>query len=89
MLLQCQPVDYLWEQLHPNVKGHCRPAKYMINATYAHGVVMFLGDLSLAILPVVLVANLHLSRHTKASVAILLALGSMYVSFPRSTFTGL
>lgn len=58
----------------------------MVGATYAHGVVMCLGDLSLAILPVVLVSNLHLSRQTKASVAILLALGSMYVSSPPSAF---
>ena len=87
MLLLCHPVSYFWEQLlDRNMKGHCRTAKDIVPATYAHGVVMCLGDLSLAILPVVLVAKLHLNRQTKVSVAILLALGSMYVSSPRSAF---
>jgi hypothetical protein len=81
IMFQCTPTSYLWEQfLENDAKGRCRPVKYMVDATYAHGVVMCLGDLSLAILPVVLVANLHLNRQTKVSVALLLALGSMYVS---------
>ena len=81
IMFQCTPTSYLWDQfLENDAKGRCRPVKYMVDATYAHGVVMCLGDLSLAILPVVLVANLHLNRQTKVSVALLLALGSMYVS---------
>lgn len=81
ILFQCHPTSYLWEQFLSDMKGKCRSVHYMVGATYAHGVVMCLGDLSLAILPVVLVRNLQLNRQTKASVAILLALGSMYVSF--------
>lgn len=88
MLLQCHPISYFWEQIHAHKKGHCWSVHYMIDATYAHGVVMCLGDLSLAILPVVLVTKLHLSRQTKASVAILLALGSMYVFFPPFYLSG-
>lgn len=84
IIVECHPVSYLWEQFSGHVKGQCRPVIYMVYATYAHGTVMCLGDLSLAVLPVVLVVDLHLSSQTKASVALLLALGSVYVSSHRS-----
>jgi hypothetical protein len=89
ILVSCQPVSYLWEQFLGHVNGHCRPSKYMVYATYAHGAVMCLGDLSLAVLPVVLVAKLHLNIQTRASIAVLLAVGSMYVYFSCSLFVNI
>lgn len=80
ILLTCRPVDFLWTQFQGAKGGHCRLPRYMIPATYAHGAVMIADDLILAILPIILVANLQLTKQTKISIAVLLALGSMYAA---------
>ncbi|OCK74340.1 hypothetical protein K432DRAFT_339104 [Lepidopterella palustris CBS 459.81] len=77
ILFTCRPVSFFWEQVKNPVGGSCRSPVIMTYATYAHGVVMCLGDMTLATLPIFLVWNLNMNRLTKCTVVVLLAFGSV------------
>jgi hypothetical protein len=77
ILFSCSPVEFFWTKALGVTAGHCRDPVAMTKATYAHGAVMVFGDISLAMLPIILVRDLRLSRKQKTSVIGLLALGSM------------
>jgi hypothetical protein len=73
-ILTCNPVSKFWD---PTLPGHCFDftALWFSNAS-----VNILTDLTLVILPIPLVASLHLPRRQKVAIWALFATGGLYVS---------
>lgn len=81
VVFQCNPVVYFWTQ-YTGGSGKCVSSSVIADASYAHGAVSAVADWTLGILPIFLVWNLAMNPRTKVSVALILALGAMYVLFP-------
>jgi hypothetical protein len=59
------------------MEGSCRDSSGLIWVTFAHGALMCLASITLAIIPVLLVAKLQLNRRGKIVITGLLVLGSV------------
>ncbi|OCL07537.1 hypothetical protein AOQ84DRAFT_271973, partial [Glonium stellatum] len=80
ILFGCRPLSFTWKQILGGTNGSCFPPSLIISVSYGHSILLCLVDLTLAILPIFLVWNMKLNRHSKLSVALILAFGSMYAS---------
>ncbi|PGH00901.1 hypothetical protein GX51_05565 [Blastomyces parvus] len=77
-LFTCSPVNFLWEQLRrPPNEGTCRQYRAVISGNYAHGSVICLGDITLAIVPALMLRKLNLNYRTKVSASLLLGFGAV------------
>ncbi|OJD10603.1 hypothetical protein AJ78_08431 [Emergomyces pasteurianus Ep9510] len=77
-LFSCWPVEYTWEQIRtPDSGGTCRQYFKVVAGSYAHGSIVCAGDLTLAIVPALMIRKLQLNRRTKLSASILLGFGSI------------
>ncbi|KKZ64281.1 hypothetical protein EMCG_09744 [[Emmonsia] crescens] len=77
-LFTCWPVDFLWNQIRNlHDEGTCRQYRKVIAGNYAHGSIICLGDLTLAIVPALMLWNLNLNYRTKLSAGFLLGFGSI------------
>ncbi|KAK2799498.1 hypothetical protein FQN50_008470 [Emmonsiellopsis sp. PD_5] len=77
-LFTCSPIPFFWEQImNPFSGGTCQQYPKVIGASYAHGAVICVGDLTLAILPALFVRTLNMNHRTKMSIGFLLAFGSI------------
>ncbi|KAL4969453.1 putative integral membrane protein [Aspergillus stella-maris] len=76
MLLQCKPLEYFWTRtaLDPNIKGSCISIEIVINMTYVYSAFAALCDFTVGILPIFLVAKLHMRRQTKFAVVGILSM---------------
>lgn len=81
IVFQCTPVIYFWT-MYSGGSGTCLASTIIADFTYAHSAISVFTDWTLGVLPVFLVWNLKMNARTKISVAIILALGAMYVSQP-------
>ncbi|KAF2009345.1 hypothetical protein BU24DRAFT_467734 [Aaosphaeria arxii CBS 175.79] len=79
ILHTCSPIPLFWERLLPahSGTGTCREPASMVAATYGHGAVMLFADISLAMLPISVLKGVQMSRRLKATVVLLLAIGSI------------
>jgi hypothetical protein len=79
LLFACSPIQYAWTKALGN-EGHCLSPTALINATYAHGAVMVIGDMALVVLPCILVYHLQMPIREKVIVVVLLTMGALYVN---------
>ena len=71
LTLQCIPVSYFWRRTG---NGKCLEINQLIIIAYVYSVVAMLCDLTLGLLPIVLVWNLQLNRQTKIALAGILSM---------------
>ncbi|KAL4948693.1 putative integral membrane protein [Aspergillus filifer] len=76
MLLQCRPLEYFWTRtaFDPTIKGSCISIEIVINMTYVYSAFAALCDFTVGILPIFLVAKLHMRRQTKLAVVGILSM---------------
>lgn len=72
LTLQCQPVSYFWERTG---NGSCIDTDYLIDIAYLYSVVATVCDLTLGLLPIVLVWRLQMTPKTKMALAGILSMG--------------
>lgn len=77
-VLQCRPSNYFWTR-YTGGTGSCMDPKITVDATYAYSAVSCLADWTLGIVPVFIIWNLQMNPRTKLSVALILAVGAMFV----------
>ncbi|KAJ5475617.1 hypothetical protein N7539_007904 [Penicillium diatomitis] len=81
LTLQCQPISFFWQQVRLEidptspVHGHCLNLDIIIDMAYVYSVTATLCDLTLGLLPIFLVWNLHMNVRTKAALAGILGMG--------------
>jgi hypothetical protein len=83
IVFQCKPISLFWTRWE-GVPGTCISIQLIADSTYAHSVISAVSDWTLGILPIFIVWNLKMTPRTKVSVAMILALGSMYVVHPHA-----
>lgn len=71
LTLQCLPVSYFWTRTG---EGKCLKIHQLITIAYVYSVVAMLCDLTLGLLPIVLVWNLQMNRQTKIALAGILSM---------------
>lgn len=85
LTLQCQPVSFFWQRVRPlmdptaSVSGTCMDLDRIIAIAYFYSVTATCCDLTLGLLPIFLVWNLHMNTRTKAALAAILGMGCVYV----------
>lgn len=84
MMIQCSPVSYFWTRMLGNTSGKCGYVDAIIILLYLFSASSALFDLTVGLLPILLVRNLQMNQRTKIAVAGLLGMACMYVN---CTFT--
>ncbi|RAK84895.1 hypothetical protein BO79DRAFT_157344, partial [Aspergillus costaricaensis CBS 115574] len=76
VLVQCHPMSYFWNQLSTAYKGpgSCMNMHIIVGGLYAFSASSALFDLTIAILPILLVRKLNMKRDVKFAVAGLLGM---------------
>ena len=77
-IFQCIPSQYFWTR-YTGGQGHCMSTNVIVANVYAYSAITCIGDWIYAILPCVLVWNLQMAKTQKYFVALILAMGAMYV----------
>lgn len=77
IVFQCIPVSFWWTRAGGNTEGICMDPQVSTKATYAYSAVIVLYDLTMALLPWLMVRKLQLDLRTKLMVTVVLATGSM------------
>lgn len=75
LMFQCTPVSYAWTLFGGNTNGSCIPPNQFGAITYTHSAVNAIGDLLLAIMPIVVVTRLQMNPRMKITVCVLLSMG--------------
>ncbi|KAG0153542.1 hypothetical protein PDIDSM_2196 [Penicillium digitatum] len=81
LILQCQPVEFFWQQVrllsnpHAKVSGTCINLDHISTIAFVYSVTSTLGDLALCLLPIALVWNLQTNIRTKWALAAILGMG--------------
>jgi hypothetical protein len=76
-IFQCLPVDHYWNRVNPLHKGSCHDPSFVANSTYAQSGLSIVTDLTYAILPILIVRKLQMSRYKRASLSLMLGLGAV------------
>jgi len=77
-VFQCRPSAYFWTR-YTNGEGSCIKPSITVDGVYAYSAITCVGDWIYAILPCILVWNLQMRKTQKFFVALILAMGAMYV----------
>ena len=79
-LLLCRPISYYWLRAapHSNLKGSCLPTDKAIAIWQTLNTMCILLDVTLALLPCIMVWNMQMKRSSKICVAFLLGPGGLY-----------
>ncbi|KAL2864848.1 uncharacterized protein BJX67DRAFT_383476 [Aspergillus lucknowensis] len=72
-IFQCRPVQFYWHRL--TMEGRCLDINMLINIVYFYSSVAAACDLTIGVLPALLIRHLRVSRRTKIGVAIILGIG--------------
>lgn len=83
LVFQCTPVSYFWLQFSGKT-GKCLSPGLVGAMTYVHSGINAFSDVTLALLPVIIVSGLQMNIRTKITVSGILSLGVLYVILPRS-----
>ncbi|KGO76005.1 hypothetical protein PITC_011620 [Penicillium italicum] len=74
-VFQCSPVNYFWNRAQPNAHGACVSTNLLINIAYLYSVGAAITDLTIGLLPVALIWDLHMNRRTKGAIVAILGVG--------------
>ncbi|GIJ99480.1 hypothetical protein Aspvir_001612 [Aspergillus viridinutans] len=74
MMVQCSPVSYFWTRMHGDTNGKCGYVDAIIIMLYLFSAASALFDLTVGLLPILLVRNLQMNKRTKIAVAGLLGM---------------
>lgn len=78
-VFQCSPVEYFWNKGPRTERGTCIDMDILISVGYFYSAGAAVTDLTIAIIPVALIWNLHMNRLNKCVVMGVLCIGSMFV----------
>ncbi|OJJ73315.1 hypothetical protein ASPBRDRAFT_121131 [Aspergillus brasiliensis CBS 101740] len=76
-LAGCQPVSYFWSRVTPNHHGSCVPRQTLLDIGYLYSSLIVFSDITLGIMPAVLIWHLQMDRRTKIALAGVLSLGAL------------
>jgi hypothetical protein len=76
VIFQCKPISYWWD-LDPTHTGTCLPATLVMNFTFCVSGLNAFADWVFAMLPVLIVKDLHMKKRMKVVVAGVIALAAM------------
>lgn len=79
-MFQCSPVDYFWNRMQPHAHGKCINTTTLIGVAYLYSVGAAITDLTIGLLPVALIWNLHMRCRTKVAVVAVLGVGCVCVT---------
>ncbi|CAI7616625.1 uncharacterized protein N7487_009174 [Penicillium crustosum] len=74
-IFQCSPVNYFWNRTQSHAHGSCIKTTTLIGVAYLYSVGAAITDLTIGLVPVALIWNLHMSRRTKVAIIIILGIG--------------
>ncbi|GIC84379.1 putative PTH11-like integral membrane protein [Aspergillus udagawae] len=74
IMVQCSPVSYFWTRMRGDTNGKCGYLDAIIIMLYLFSVSSALFDLTVGLLPILLVRNLQMNKRTKIAVAGLLGM---------------
>lgn len=77
MMIQCSPVSYFWTRMRGDTSGKCGFVNEIIIMLYLFSATLALFDLTVGLLPILLVRNLQMNKRTKVAVAGLLGMACM------------
>ncbi|KAI1085931.1 hypothetical protein F5B19DRAFT_481006 [Rostrohypoxylon terebratum] len=72
---QCTPTSFLWEHVMAGTHGTCWPETVFLYSAYFQAGFSAWSDLILALYPIGLIWNMHLSKATKFGIVCLMSLG--------------
>lgn len=78
-VFQCRPSTYFWTK-YIGGEGSCINPNITVDGVYAYSAITCVGDWIYAILPCILVWSLQMQKAQKVFVALILAMGAMYVT---------
>ncbi|KKK19499.1 hypothetical protein ARAM_002941 [Aspergillus rambellii] len=76
-IFQCTPVAYYWGRL--TMQGKCLNTNTLLGIAYFYSAAATACDLTIGILPAVLIWNLRISHRAKLGIAVILGIGCMLV----------
>ena len=77
-LAGCQPVSYFWSRVTADHDGTCIPRQILLDMGYLYSFLIVFSDITLGIMPAVLIWHLQMNRRTKIALAGVLSLGALY-----------
>ncbi|RHZ63772.1 uncharacterized protein CDV56_107339 [Aspergillus thermomutatus] len=77
LLLDCNPVSYFWLRVNPLISGKCMSTDVLLAIAYLYSSLTIFCDLTLGIMPALLVWNLQMNRKTKIALGSILSLGAV------------
>lgn len=80
MMVQCSPISFWWRHIEGDTDGKCTIVNTIGIMLYVFSVTSALFDMTVGLLPIILVRGLQMSRKTKIAAAGLLGLACMYIS---------
>ena len=75
-MFQCSPVDYFWTRAL-GAEGTCISMDIIIASTYAMSAIFAVCDFSFALLPIILIKGLNMSRNQKFALIPILSMACM------------
>ncbi|OOF98706.1 hypothetical protein ASPCADRAFT_512913 [Aspergillus carbonarius ITEM 5010] len=76
-LAGCQPVSYFWSRVTADHDGTCIPRQILLDIGYLYSFLIVFSDITLGIMPAVLIWHLQMNRRTKIALAGVLSLGAL------------
>ncbi|RDH27188.1 P-type ATPase [Aspergillus welwitschiae] len=76
-LAGCQPVSYFWSHVTANQHGSCIQRQILLDIGYLYSFLIVFSDITLGIMPAVLIWRLQMDRRTKIALAGVLSLGAL------------
>lgn len=77
IVFQCVPISFYWTRATDYTNGRCMDPIWTFKATYGFNATFILFDVTMALLPWLMVRKLKLDLRTRLMVATILALGSV------------
>lgn len=77
VLLQCIPLSFFWTRATGDTNGRCLDPNVAARAAYVYSGTIVIYDVTMALLPWLMVRKLQLDLRTRLMVTVVLALGSV------------
>ena len=77
LLLQCTPVNYLWDRLYGRIEGHCISLTYAKAWVLATSSLNTLADVALLVLPIPTLWHLQMPLKQKLGLIVMFLLGTL------------
>ncbi|RAK98747.1 pectinesterase precursor [Aspergillus ibericus CBS 121593] len=76
-LAGCQPISHFWFYVNPNHHGRCISRQVLLDLGYVYSSLIVFSDITLGIMPAVLLWDLQMNRWTKVALGVVLGLGAL------------